>query len=207
MVFKMKTALVLGATGHVGSYLVPRLAAMCYNVVAVSRGERSPYTAEDPVWGSVRRVSLRRDDHAGLAALIAEVRPDVICDLICYDLPDAKAMVDAIHALPGYDPYLVQIGSIWVYGVKFFVPVTEGHPRIGLYEYGVNKAAIEDYLLGLTAEGSLRATVLHPGHISGRGWLPINPQGNLNRKIYEDIRDGRPILLPDAGAATVEIIA
>ena len=40
----MKKAVVIGATGHVGTYLVPRLVRMGYQVTAVSpRHKRSLY--------------------------------------------------------------------------------------------------------------------------------------------------------------------
>src|SRR4051794_41809400 len=40
---------VIGATGHIGSFLVPRLVRAGHDVVAVSRGERAPYR-EAPEW-------------------------------------------------------------------------------------------------------------------------------------------------------------
>ena len=40
----MSRVVVIGATGHVGTYLVPRLVRAGHEVVALSRGEREPYT-------------------------------------------------------------------------------------------------------------------------------------------------------------------
>ena len=37
-------AVVIGATGHTGTYLVPRLVEAGYQVTAVSRGLSEPYT-------------------------------------------------------------------------------------------------------------------------------------------------------------------
>ena len=39
----MSRVVVIGATGHVGTYLVPRLVRAGHEVVALSRGEREPY--------------------------------------------------------------------------------------------------------------------------------------------------------------------
>ena len=39
----MAHVVVIGNTGHVGTYLVPRLAEAGYEVTAVSRGARDPY--------------------------------------------------------------------------------------------------------------------------------------------------------------------
>ena len=38
---------IIGATGHVGGYLVPRLVAAGHEVVAISRGQSAPYR-DDP---------------------------------------------------------------------------------------------------------------------------------------------------------------
>ncbi|MFD2357599.1 NAD-dependent epimerase/dehydratase family protein [Nonomuraea ferruginea] len=45
---------VIGASGHIGTYLVPRLVEAGHDVVAVSRGTRRPYTPTAPGSGSPR---------------------------------------------------------------------------------------------------------------------------------------------------------
>ena len=46
--------LVIGATGHVGTFLVPRLVEAGHAVVAVSRGRAEPYLP-NAAWQSVER--------------------------------------------------------------------------------------------------------------------------------------------------------
>ena len=62
----MARVVVIGATGHIGSYLVPRLVRAGHDVVALSRGERGPYH-DAPEWRSVERMTAGRDaeDAAG----------------------------------------------------------------------------------------------------------------------------------------------
>ena len=60
----MARVVVIGATGHVGGYLVPRLVRAGHEVVAVSRGEASPYR-EDLAW---QQVDRRRLDRGALEA-------------------------------------------------------------------------------------------------------------------------------------------
>ena len=68
-------------------------------------------------------------------------------------------------------------------------------------EYGVNKLAVEHYL---TAEQDrVRASVVHPGHISGPGWMPIGPAGNLDPGVIDSLRADGSCLLPDRGAETI----
>ncbi len=51
--------IVIGGSGHIGTYLTPRLVRGGYETVVVSRNQRQPYHA-DPAWESVERVKLDR---------------------------------------------------------------------------------------------------------------------------------------------------
>jgi len=198
----MKTAVVIGATGHVGSYLTTRLVSEGYKVIAMARGGRKAYTADEPEWKEVEVVQADRKAMCAdktFGKLVASFKPDVVCDTIAYQKFESEelctALSDSVH--------MVQIGTIWIYDYKLEVPVTEDHPRNGRTGYGIGKTEIESYLMSLTKEGRMACTVIHPGHISGCGWLPINPQGNLNPKVYADIYHGREVLLPDDGMPTL----
>lgn len=46
--------------------------------------------------------------------------------------------------------------------------------------------------------------MIHPGHISGHKWLPIDPQGTRNGLgVYLKLARGEPVHLPDNGLATL----
>ena len=97
----MRRVVVIGATGHIGSYLVPRLVRAGYEVVAVSRGERAPYV-QAVEWGSVERVSADRDAEDAtqtFGALVAGLRPDAVVDLICFTRQSAQQLIDALRPL------------------------------------------------------------------------------------------------------------
>jgi nucleoside-diphosphate-sugar epimerase len=191
-------AIVIGATGHIGTYLVPRLVRAGYDVVAMSRGERAAYH-ESPEWRSVQRVQVDREaeDAAGtFGERVAALQPDVVVDLICFTTRSAQQLVDALRPTK---PLLVHCGTIWVHGRVGTVPVTEDEPRTAYGEYGTNKAAIEDLLRRETRAGGVPSVVLHPGHISGPGWRPINPQGNLDLSVWEKLATGEPLALPALG--------
>jgi uncharacterized protein YbjT (DUF2867 family) len=48
---------VIGGTGHVGTYMIPQLVALGHEVTVVSRGQRSPYQ-DHPAWQSVQMVQM-----------------------------------------------------------------------------------------------------------------------------------------------------
>lgn len=198
-------AIVIGASGHVGSYLVPELVKKGYDVIAMSRGGRTPYTIHRPEWNKVKIVPVDRKEmekDRRFGSFVMSFQPDVICDLICYTKEQAVEIAEAAMDY-GKLLHMVQIGSIWAYGKSVYRPYMEHYPRRPQDAYGKGKVEIEEYLCGLTKLHKLTCTIIHPGHICGEGWWPINPQGNLDVGVFEDIAAGREILLPDDGLATL----
>ncbi len=194
----MSRVVVIGATGHIGSYLVPRLVRGGHEVIALSRGTREPYQPS-PQWRQVTSVTVDRDaeDAAGtFGGRVAALRPDVVIDLICFTAPSAAQLVQALRPAR---PLLVHCGTIWVHGPARRVPVTEDEPRTGYGEYGAGKVEIEALLHRETLAGVVPSVVLHPGHISGPGWPVITPAGNLDPAVWTALATGQPLALPDHG--------
>jgi nucleoside-diphosphate-sugar epimerase len=93
----MSRVVVIGATGHVGTFLVPRLMRAGYDVVAVSRGLRKPYLP-DETWSDVRSVVLDRDELAdAFPAAIAGLKADVVVDMTCFTRQAAAQLVDGLR--------------------------------------------------------------------------------------------------------------
>jgi nucleoside-diphosphate-sugar epimerase len=194
----MSRVVVIGATGHIGTYLVPRLVRAGHEVVALSRGSQDPYHVA-PEWNSVTRVQADREaqDAAGtFGDRVAALRPDVVIDLICFTAASAAQLLAALRPAR---PLLVHCGTIWVHGKVGRVPVTEDEPRSPFGDYGTGKAQIEALLHRETLAGGVPSVVLHPGHISGPGWQVINPAGNLDPAVWTALATGAPVAMPDNG--------
>jgi nucleoside-diphosphate-sugar epimerase len=194
----MSRVVVIGATGHIGTYLVPRLVRGGHEVITMSRGARAPYQASRE-WDSVTSITVDRDaeDAAGtFGGRVAALNADVVVDLICFTAESARQLV---YALRPSRPLLVHCGTIWVHGPALRVPVTEDEPRTAYGEYGTGKAEIEALLHRETMSGGVPSVVLHPGHISGPGWPVITPAGNLDPSVWTTLAAGKPLPLPDHG--------
>jgi len=193
---------VIGGTGHIGSYLVPRLVEGGYAVTSVCRRQREPYIASS-AWKRISYAEMDRSaEEAGgnFGERIAALEPEVVIDITCYTLESARQLVDSVR---GRIQQFLHCGTIWVHGPSVQVPTTEEEPRRPFGDYGCRKAAIESYLL---AEARLRgfpATILHPGHLVGRGWTPINPAGNFNPDIFSALAASRQVILPNLGMETL----
>lgn len=204
---------VIGGTGHIGSFLVPSLVRRGHRVTVISRGLRTPYALDHPghaeAWEQVERVTCDREaaeaDGAGKAGredgsfgpLVAATQPDAVVDLTCFTLDQARHL--AAH-LDGQ--HLVHTGSVWAYGRSTTVPTSESSPKRPFGEYGIAKAALEDFWL--REQDRVPATVIHPGHISGPGWPAINPAGNLDPDVLRRLRADGSCLLPDEGMGLLQ---
>ncbi len=189
---------VIGGSGHIGTFLVPRLVRAGHDVVTISRGRRSSYV-DDPAWDQVEHVSADRaaeDADGTFPSRVAKLGADAVVDLISFTLESEKALVERLRSETGH---LVYCGSIWRHGPSKKLPVTEdtGTPPIGTY--GIEKAATARFLKEETASGGLVTTSLHPGHISGPGWHPIGPLGNLDPTVWHTLSAGEPLSVPGIG--------
>ena len=198
----MSRIVVIGATGHVGGYLIPRLVRASHDVVAVSRGQRAPYRADD-AWQPVTRVELDREsgDAAGtFASAIADLDADIVVDMMCFTEDSARQLVEALR---GRVDFLVSAGTIWVHGPAAAVPTRETDERHPIGDYGTGKAAIEKFLRAESRSGGLPSTVLHPGHITGPGWPMVNAAGNFDLGVWKTLAAGERLTLPNLGLETV----
>src|SRR4051812_39291136 len=188
---------VIGGTGHIGTYLVPALARAGHETLVISRGARRAYH-DDPAWESVQMLTCdrgRAEQDGTFGTFVADLEPDAVVDLTCFTPAQARQLVDALDG-----QHLVHTGTVWSYGPSTLVPTTEDAPKHPYGEYGVNKLAIEQYLMD---QHRVLATVVHPGHISGPGWMAIGPAGNLDPGVIDSLRADGTCLLPDRGAETI----
>jgi nucleoside-diphosphate-sugar epimerase len=189
---------VIGGTGHIGTYLVPSLVRAGHDTVVISRGSRRPYSP-DPAWQDVELVACDRgaaEQDGRFGMLVGGLRPEAVVDLTCFTPAQARQLVEALDG-----QHIVQTGSVWSYGPSELVPTTEDAPKHPYGDYGVGKLAVERYLT--RAQDRVPASVVHPGHISGPGWLPIGPAGNLDPSVIESLRVDGSCLLPDRGGETI----
>lgn len=193
---------IIGGTGHIGTYLVPRLVDAGHEVVVVSRGQSKPYV-QHPAWNSVKylHVDRRKCEQDGTFGVrISELQPEVVIDLISFTLESTRHLAEA---LMGKVQHFIHCGSIWVKGFVVTAPTHEEDPSPPLEEYGINKAKIEQYLHEQARKGNLSATVVLPGHIVGPGHAPINPVGNKDTRIFEWIAHGEAVEIPNFGMETL----
>ncbi len=196
--------LVVGGTGHIGSYLVPRLVLGGHEVKVVARNPSPQYTDPRLAWGQVEWVVADRkaeEQDNTWQQRMASLDVDALIDLICYTPEQNRTMVEAFE---GRVSHFIHCGTIWAYGSPSRTPYSESDRRKPLSDYGKKKAMIEAELIDRYRTTGFPATIIHPGHISGRKWLPIDPQGTRNGVgVYEKLARGETVHLPRFGRETL----
>jgi len=196
--------LVVGGTGHIGSYLVPRLTGGGHEVTVVARRSQPQYADHRFGWPQVKWMVADRSIEEGTDAWsrrMRQVTADVVIDALAYAPEQNRMMVDAFK---GRIRHFIHIGTVWAYGPAERVPYEESDPRRPITDYGRKKAQIEAELQQEWRDSGFPVTILHPGHICGRKWLPIDPQGSRDGVgVYRKLASGEPVVLPDTGLATI----
>ena len=155
----MSRIIIIGGSGHVGSYLVPTLFTMGHEVVNVSRGISVSYRAHS-TWEKVESVILDRtaeEAKGEFGTKIVALRPDIVVDMISFNLPSMQQLVEALHGK--IDHYLF-CSTIWVYGSFTTIPSTEADLPNPIEPYGRNKAEMEAWPGGTGASQRLSGSEL-----------------------------------------------
>jgi nucleoside-diphosphate-sugar epimerase len=199
--------LLIGGTGHIGGYLVPRLIAGGHEVTVIARHATPRHADPRLGWPAVRFITADRPAEERTGAWATRMRAlaaDVVIDCIAFTPAQNDLMIEAFR---GRIRHFIHIGTLWAYGPAERVPYQESDPRRPITDYGRAKAQIETDLQEAWRTNHFPATILHPGHISGRKWLPIDPQGSRDGGgVYRKLARGEPVILPDTGLATIHHI-
>ena len=193
---------IIGGTGHVGTYMVPRLVEAGHEVTVVSRGQRDPYTPHG-AWTWVHRVTADRaakEANGTFGPKIRDLAPDAVIDMISFTPESTQHLVEALR---GQVQFFLHCSTCWVHGKTTSIPVSEDEPRRPIGDYGIKKAAIEAYLHTEARLNGFPATCILPGHIVGPGWIPLNPAANFNPEIYARLARGENVVLPNQGVDIV----
>src|SRR5262249_57530192 len=94
----MARIVIIGGSGHVGTYLVPALVERRHEVVNVSRGIVLPYRPH-PAWKAIEQVVVDRkaeEAEGKFGSRIAGLNADIVIDMISFELERTH------HLLPAF---------------------------------------------------------------------------------------------------------
>ncbi len=195
----MARVLVIGGTQLIGRALVEQLLTRGDTVVLMHRGDTTPYGDR------VESIRCDRNDVTAVAQALTGHHFDVVYDNV-YDwqrgTTPEQVLAAARATAPGLSRY-VFTSSVAVYpagGVytedAALVPIDSDDV------YGAQKANTERALFALGQRTGLPVSTLRPAFIYG-------PHNAFDREafFFDRLRDGRPIIIPGDGQATMQWVS
>ena len=183
---------IIGATGHIGSHLVPMLRREGIGVALITRGRlnvpagigwegvrivNANYAADDPNW-----------QHALGSALDGV---DALIDLLGVDL---SATYDAAR---GRCAHVIACGSIWMLGMPRSVPCPPVVQAPFHGEAYARRWAVIEAVLARSRAGGPLFTAILPPNICGPGKIPLDTRGTRSIDVHRALAAGAEAILPD----------
>jgi len=195
----MARVLVIGGTQLIGRALVEQLLARGDQVVLMHRGATTPFGHR------VESIRCDRNDAAAVRTALHGRQFDVVYDNV-YDWQRGTTPEQVVAAARATAPGLARYvftSSVAVYPTGG--PHTENSPLVPADHpdvYAAQKANTERALFALGASEGLAVSTIRPAFIYG-------PHNSFDREafFFDRLRDGRPIILPDDGQATMQWVS
>jgi len=183
---------VIGGTGHIGGFLVPKLAALGHEVVVATRGRRAA-----PSGGGWERVTmLQLPAGEGRAAALAEAAPEALIDIVQVDASATYA------ACRRRCKHFIWCGSLWMLGPPTVVPTPEVRTGRALAEGYQTRMDELEALRARAGRDGVAFTAILPPNIAGPGKVPLEMSGGRSIEVHRAHARGEPVILP-AGCNTL----
>jgi len=176
--------IVIGGTGHIGSFLVPRLVELGHEVVVATRGRR-PRPAGG-AWDRVTMLTLPKDN---APASLAERGCEALIDIV-----QAQA-TDMYEALRARCRHFIWCGSLWMLGPPAAVPTPEVRYGPALAEGYQTRMDELAALQARAAADGLAFTAILPPNICGPGKAPLEMAGGRSVEVHKAHARGEPVTL------------
>ena len=181
---------IIGGSGHIGSFLVPKLAKEGHDVMVVSTC-RSPVPWE----ASLRNVTsylgsyIRNNEEWG--RVMKEIDAEVVIDLLGVDLPATY------NAVRHQCSHIIACGSLWMYGP----PKTIRTPELtqGPCEFPAYAKRYEEILAvkDEAKKDGIAFTAIMPPNICGPGKIPLECRGGRVIAVHKAHARGEIVYLPE----------
>lgn len=202
-------ALFIGGTGTI-SMAITRLAVeRGWEIYLLNRGNRcaadlpSGCLADGPHKGTpaVKQIVADIYDEADVAAKIADLNFDVVCDFIAFHY---SALERDYRLFKNKTKQFMYISSASAYQKPLSdYRITEGTPLANPYwEYSRNKIAGEEFLMKMYREEGFPMTIVRPSHTYDERKIPLGVHGKKGSwQVAKRMLEGKPVIIHGDGTS------
>ena len=185
--------LVIGGTGHIGSFLVPMLLKQGHEVYVGTRGTRAPRVGAD--FEGAKFITCDARDEESLKPL-RQYGFDAVAEFPGKAYTVWNALKDSIG-------HLVACGSVWMYGYPRVVPTPEVYQNECLFGgYDVRYPQIREMIAQSGTDKAVFTAIMVP-NICGPGKIPIDQKGGRSAERHKALARGETVVLPDGPEALI----
>ncbi len=185
--------LVIGGTGHIGTFLVPKLIQNGHEVYVGTRGNTTQRDA--CAFESAKLITCDVSKDESVLGLKKYGFDTIV------DFPGAAYRLWEL--LGDSVPHIVACGSLWMYGYPHVIPTPEETQEVCWY--AGHKKRYEQ-LLEMIGEAHRKQTVVTGMMISnvcGPGKIPINQYGRRSLDDHRDMQAGKTVYIPDGAECLI----
>ena len=178
--------IVIGGTGHIGGFLVPKLVELGHEVIVATRGRKA--APDGPAW---RKVTLLKLPAEAPAAALAAARPEAIIDIV------QSRATETYEACRATCRHFIWCGSLWMLGPPAVVPTPEVRVGPALSAgYQPRMDELVELQRRCRRDGAAFTAILPP-NICGPGKVPLEMSGGRSVEVHKAHARGQPVTLFD----------
>lgn len=183
--------LYIGGPGNISGSAIQASAEEGHRLWVLTGSARSGHG----LMSSVRFLQGNRNVAEELRAAVAEAKPDVVVDTICFSPAQAKATIEACRGKTGR---VVFVSTVDVYGYPLsHIPMGEGDKRrLPVSAYAADKAEYELRFQEAATEGAFGLTIARPAYSFGRNFVLDFFSRSGGPNLVARLRKGLPLVVP-----------
>ena len=194
----MKKALFIGGTGTISTAITKRMSETeDWELYVLNRGNRNSVLPKN-----VRSIVVSDvNNEAEVAAKLAEMSFDSVCDFICFE-PQQIERDYRLFRNRTRQFMVISSASAYQKPLANYL-ITESTPLANPYwQYSRNKIAIEDFLMRKYRDERFPVTIIRPSHTYDERSVPLGVHGrNGSWQVIKRMLDGKPVILHGDGTS------